>query len=193
MSDLVPSTSAALMGTGESAVQLPSKMLITRAPGIFELSWRWRDQVPQGAFFAPLAGSLAGMGGMMHAIVQTPWAAIPIVGLYGTMLATMSFAWSRGVMRVRVAQGALTTSGGALSSRSREILAVDIAGIEVVPRSRRAPKPDAAAWAVFVTLTTGKRKLLVGHMLKREQAEAIAAIIRTALAGEDSDVAATVR
>jgi hypothetical protein len=42
---MVLSTSAALMGSGADATTLPSKFTLTRRPGEFEASWRWRDQV----------------------------------------------------------------------------------------------------------------------------------------------------
>lgn len=180
---LVPSSSAALMGSGESAVELPSKLVITRAPGVFELSWKWRDQVSRGAFFAPFVSGMAGLGGMMNAMVHTPLLAIPIVGTFGVVALATSFGWARGVMRVRVAQGALTTSG-AMMSRKSEIPAADIALIEVIPRNRRVQKAGAAVWSVVAVLTTSKRRVIVGHVLRLEQAEAIAQIIREALAGE---------
>lgn len=183
--DLVPSSPAAAMGSGVDTQTLPSKLAIARGPGSFELSWRWREQVSKRAFFTPLAASFYGLqSALRHAPVAT-------LVLLGAAVAASYAAWARNIVRVRVSQGAVTVTSRPVGIGSKELAAHDIAevialeppafwwGKKGTPRhvAHEEKRLASERWAVVAQMQTGKTKRIVGHMLHRDQAEAIATLI----------------
>lgn len=184
--DLVPSTPAAALGSGVDAVVLPSQLVVARGPGTFELSWRWREQTTKQAFFGPVFLSFVLLqNGLRHAPLVT-------LGAYAAIAAVTYAAWAKNVVRVRVAQGAVTVTSGPVAVGSTELLAVDVDDFEArapeaaylgrkgTPRHRAHLDALAATdrWSVVARLRNGKSKRVVGPMLQRAQAEAIASLVR---------------
>jgi hypothetical protein len=188
---MVPSTSAALMGSGADATTLPSKLTLTRRPGSFELAWRWRDQVEKpsllASFFA-LAVNVPYL--MIHSNVA-------ILALLGVGVATVSATWALNVVKVHVEQGAVRVRSAPFRWRTLELDACDVVSVEAVPPpmmwlGKREGRRYAAhvahsllqpRWSVAARLKSGKTKSLVRPWLRQAQAQEIAALIETELRG----------
>lgn len=180
----LPSTSMAPMGRGESAVTLPSKLTITRAPGVFELSWKWREQVPRGAFFAPLLPAVWTLNSIVQVMRHSPAAGVMLLGGVFALLGGTALAWAKNTMRIRVSQGAIEMRSGPISARGTIEIGdgVDVLAVEGPSRNRKRPAP----WGVNVVRENGKVTRLVAPMLEEQQAHTIAQMIAAALRGEDA-------
>jgi hypothetical protein len=181
----LPSTSVALMGSGASAVELPTKLTVTRAPGVFEVSWKWREQVSRATFFAPLMTSLSAIGGLTNVAVHAPIVAgVAALGLLG-IVGGFSAAYAKNTMRVRVTQGALVLTSGPIGGRTVEIAADDVVDVVAAQRQVRARRP--ALWSVTLLMKSApgekpkKPRPIVGFMMQQAQAEEIARLVRDAL------------
>jgi hypothetical protein len=187
MTALVPSTSAAVMGQGVDAVELPSKLTVVRGPGLFEVSWKWREQVSRATFFAPLLTGLSSIGALtnvaLHAPIVAGIAMLGMVGLGGGFAA----AYAKNTMRVRVTQGALVLTSGPIGGRTVEIAAEDIVDVVAAQQQMRSRRP--ALWSVSLLMNSApgekpkKPRAIVGFMMQQAQAEEIARLVREALRG----------
>jgi hypothetical protein len=186
MSDLVPSTSAAVMGRGLDAVELPSKLTVVRGPGVFEVSWKWREQVSRAAFFAPFLTSMSALGGLSNLAIHAPLAfAAVLLGVVG-VAGGFAAAYAKNTMRVRVTQGALVLTSGPIGGRTIEIAADDVVDVVAAQQQvRRQRRP--ALWSVTLLLKAPpgqkpkKPRAIVGFMMQQAQAEEIARLVREAL------------
>lgn len=188
---MVPSTSAALMGSGADATTLPSKLTLARRPGAFELSWRWRDQVEKKSLLASF-GALA--FNVPNLIMQSNFA---ILALTGVGVAAVVATWALNVVKVHVEQGALRVSSAPFRWRTLELDACDVVSVEAIQPpmvwlGKREGRRYAAhlahslrqpRWSVAARLKSGKTKSLVRPWLRQAQAEEIAALIETELRG----------
>ena len=188
----MPSTSAAVMGSGADAMTLASKLTVTRGPGWFELSWRWRDRIEKKAVFASfgvLAWQIPQM--MRHAPLLT------LAGV-GVGLAATYATWAMNIVRVHVKQGALWVKSSPIGLRTVEIDACDVTRIEAIPppivwwfgkrEGRRYAEHvqkrfEGTGWSVGARMTNGKTRRLISNWLKQEHAEEIAALIEKELRG----------
>ena len=188
---MVPSTSAALMGSGADATTLPSKLTLTRRPGSFELAWRWRDQVEKRSLLASF-GMLA--FNITNLIIHSN---VAMLAFTGVAVAAVSATWALNVVKVHVEQGALRVGSAPLRWRTLELDACDVVRVEAVPPpmmwlGKREGRRYAAhlqaclrrpRWSVAARLKSGKTKSLVRPWLRQAQAEEIAALIETELRG----------
>lgn len=189
---MVPSTSAALMGSGADATTLPSKLTLTRRPGAFELAWRWRDQVEKRSLLASY-GLLA--CNIPNLIIHSNFALLVLVSV---LLGAVAATWALNVVKVHVEQGALRVRSAPFRWRTLELDACDVVSVEAVPpplgmwlgkregrryAARVAHSLRQPRWSVAARLKSGKTKPLVTPWLRQAQAEEIAALIETELRG----------
>ena len=168
------------MGSGESAVELPSKLVVTRGPGTFEIAWKWRDQVPRGAFFAPLVPMVGIINGVFQAFRASAIAGLAGLTIIAGVLGLMALAWAKNTVRVRVARGAITIAQGPVRiGGTRELDVVSV--VATAPPTRKKKPPSDERWAVLGTRPNGGTVNVVAHMLPRAQAEEIARHINDAL------------
>ncbi len=184
MNDALPSTSMAPIGRGETAVTLPSQFTITRSPGVYALSWRWREQV-QRRHFLGLTGLLPLMGQLMAQLphlVRIPAIGIPVLSLLALLVAAFVYgalSWANNTVTLRVAHGLLTQTSRPLPSPWQK-------KIEVAPDTVFVVIADGAIKKVptfAVAVSTAKAPRALVHRLSREQAELIVSQLNAAVRG----------
>ena len=185
---VVPSTSASALALGLEKLELPSKLVVTRGPGFFELSWRWQDQVTREQFFTPLFSSAGCFLGLAKLARHSLTGAAIASSIFCAVIGLALIAYAKNVMRVRVSQGLLAFRSGPIGRGGTEIVADDVADIVAAPPKK--PHKDGGGWSVHVLFKAERMRMpkrpktIVGALLKREQAEQIASLLRSALAGE---------
>jgi hypothetical protein len=179
------------MGSGADAMTLASKLTVTRGPGWFELSWRWRDRIDKKAVFASFGAVAYQLPNVMR---HAPLATVAGVGIG---LAAIYSTWAMNIVRVHVEQGALRVKSSPIGLRTMEIDACDVTRVEAIPPhvtwfgKREGPRYAARAqkrlegtgWSVGARMTNGKTKRLISNWLRQEHAEEIAALIEKELRG----------
>ncbi len=178
----LPSTPAAALGSGISAVELPTRFRVSHGPGIFELSWRWRDQVTWRDFYGPMAG-LTIVGAQLPNLVHM-WHSpglIVGVGAVGGVVAYKLAQWRMNTVTIRAAQGMLTLRHAPVPAPTLEIAVDDIHRLALAAPPKKKRKNVKPRWGVLVELRNGKRRALVGSILAEEQARFIAEQIEQAL------------
>ena len=172
-------TTSAAIGIGHTEVELPSRFIVKRDLGAFELEWRWRTHARPSVFFTsalPAVGVAAsawyGVG-----VFDLPAAlAIAATALSaGAVLYQMS-RWLVNRATLRAQYGHLGVEHRPLPWPALSFALADVQSLEVEEDGRRPQ-----GFSVVVHTIAGARHVLVGMLETREQAAFVARTIEQQL------------